>query len=431
MNKLFTNALLVTMGALGGALAAPDVTITCEPPLPKANLVANGNFDEGLKGWSCIQKGDDASQFSFERIEGCDGEKCLTIIGSPDERRGVYQQISFNPPVKPGESIYVQMLTRKAECDTDAKNPGGIALHAFFTDKTARYLPVFKLTQEDHDWTSRSSVIQLKETDAPLASIKFYLCYYENEGALSFDDIQMRYGTAKATLELNDDVRKIEVIHSVCGKLLKERISGACRRELSIPAYGSISIVMEDASGKRFYRHYPEGIDANVPASETVFPLGTISRNFLPHDDISLKYDYSKTDATAGRKTFLCFRSRIDNSVIGGHTHLCMVKVNGAQLGEREMVQPCREFTSSRGTLFKVTGNSGYLVFYAPACAPIDVENSYCPASIESRDPFTFKLDITNHVKAGSNSIEFINACRPNPKYHPILIIEQPRIVIE
>ena len=188
---------------------------------------------------------------------------------------------------------------------------------------------------------------------------------------------------------------------------------------------------MEDASGKRFYRHYPEGIDANVPASENIFPLGTSSRNFLPHDDITLKYDYDKADTTAGKKTFLCFRARIGNATLGGHTHLCMVKVNGVQLGEKEIVQPCREFTSSRGTLYKVTGNSGYLVFYAPACAPIDVENAYCPASIESRDPFTFKLDITSHVKAGANSIEFINSCRPNPKYKPVLIIEQPRIVVE
>ena len=431
MKTQFKCTLLLALSALATALATPDVTITCEPSLPKANLVVNGNFDEGLKGWSLLPKGSDSASFSCEKLEGCVGDKCLTITGAPDEKRGVFQNITFNLPVKPGETIYVRMLTRKAECDIDAKNPGGIALHAFFADKTARYLPVFKLTQEDHEWTCHESVIHLKDTDAPLPSLKLYLCYYENEGSLSFDDIQMQYGTAKAMLELNADVKKVTVIHSVHGKLLQETVKEACRKELAIPAYGSISVVMEDAAGKRFYRHYPEGVDANVLASETVFPLGTTSRNFLPHDDITLKYDYDKVDATAVKKTFLCFRSRIENGMLGGHTHLCMVKVNGVQLGEKEIVLPCREFTSSRGTLYKVTGNSGYLVFYAPACAPIDLENSYCPATLESHDPFTFKLDITAHVKTGANSIEFINSCRPNPKYKPVLIIEQPRIVIE
>ena len=423
--------LLLALGTLVTALAAPDVTITCEPSLPKANLVVNGNFDEGLKGWNLLPKGSDGSQFAFDRIDGCMGEKCLTITGDPDQKRGAFQRITFTPSVKPGETIFLHMLTRKAACDIDAKNPGGIAMHAFCEDKTARYLPVFKLTQEDHEWTRHETVVRLKDTDAPISALNLYLCYYDNEGTLSFDDIQLYTGTAKATLELNDDVRKIEVIHSVHGKLLKEKITKACRKELTIPAYGSICVVMEDASGKRFYRHYPEGVDANALASENTIPLGTISRNFLPHDDITLKYDFNAKPLSEGKKAFLCFKSRIDNSIIGGHTHICMVKVNGTQLGDKEMVLPCREFTSSRGTLYKVTGNSGYLVFYAPACAPIDVENNYCPASLDSHDPFTFKLDITSHVKAGTNSIEFTNTCRSNPKYHPVLIIEQPRIIIE
>lgn len=431
MTKQFKITLLLALGILAIAMGAPDVTITCTPPLPKANLVSNGNFDEGLKGWNVLPKGSDGTQFSFEKLEGCIGEKCLSIEGSPEEKRAVFQNISFNPPVKPGESIYLRMLTRKAGCDSEAKNPGGIALHAFFADKTARYLPVFKLTQEDHEWTCRESVIRMKETDTPLSSLRLYLCYYENEGTLSFDDIQIQYGTVKATLELNAEVRKMTVIHSVHGKLMQEKVTGACRKELSIPAYGSISVVMEDASGKRTYRHYPEGVDANVPASENVAPLGTISRNFLPHDDITLKYAFDGKTLPEGKKAFLCFNSRIDNGMLGGHTHICMVKVNGTQLGEKEIALPCREFTSSAGTIYKTTGNSGYLVFYAPACAPIDVENHYCPASLDSHDPFTFKLDITSHVKAGTNSIEFINTCRANPKFKPILIIEQPRIVIE
>ncbi len=431
MNKLFKNALLLTVGSLATALATPDVTITCEPPLPKANLVANSNFDEGLKGWTSLPKGSDGSQFAFDKIDGCIGEKCLTITGSPDEKRGLFRRITFRPSVKPGEAIFLRMLTRKAECDIDAKNPGGIAMHAFCEDKTARYLPVFKLTQEDHEWTRHETVVRLKENDAPISALNLYLCYYENEGTLSFDDIQLFTGTAKATLELNDDVRKVEVLHSVHGKLLKEKVKGACRKELTIPAYGSISVVMEDAAGKRFYRHYPEGVDANVPASENTIPLGTISRNFLPHDDITLNYAFDKTGSMEGKKVFLCYNSRIDNPMLGGHTHIGMVKVNGTQLGEKEIVLPCREFTSSRGTLYKMVGNSGYLVFYAPACAPIDVENAYCPASLESHDPFTFKLDITSHLKPGANTVEFTNTCRPNPKYHPVLIIEQPRIVIE
>ena len=431
MNKLPKTTLLMLFGFVAAAMATPDVTITCEPPLPKANLVANGNFDEGLKGWNTLPKGNNASQFAFDKINGCAGEKCLTITGSPDEKRGAFQRVNFTPSVKPGETIFLRMLTRKAECDIDAKNPGGIALHAFCENKTARYLPVFKLTQEDHDWTRHEAVIRLKETDAPITSLNLYLCYYENEGTLSFDDIQMWHGNAKATLELNGDVRKVEVIHSVHGKLLKEKVTGACRKELTIPAYGSISVVMEDAAGKRFYRHYPEGVDANVPASDSVIPLGTISRNFLPHDDSHLNYAFNGKALPQGKKAFLCFNSRIENPMLGGHTHLCMVKVNGTQLGEKEIIQPSRDFTSSRGTFYKMTGNSGYLVFYAPACAPIDVENPYCPASIESHDPFTFKLDITNHLKDGANTVEFTNACRPNPKYHPLLIIEQPRIVIE
>ena len=244
MTLQFKYTLLLALAALATALAVPDVVITCEPSLPKANLVVNGSFDEGLKGWSLLPKGADGTPFSCEKMEGCVGDKCLTITGAPDEKRGVFQQVSFTPPVKPGESIYVRMLTRKAECDIDATNPGGIALHAFFADKTARYLPVFKLTKEDHEWTCHESVIHLKESDSLLPSLKFYLCYYENEGTLSFDDIQLQYGTAKVTLELNGDVRKLEVIHSVHGKLLQEKVKEACRKELVIPAYGSISVQM-------------------------------------------------------------------------------------------------------------------------------------------------------------------------------------------
>ena len=98
---------------------------------------------------------------------------------------------------------------------------------------------------------------------------------------------------------------------------------------------------------------------------------------------------------------------------------------------EKEILKPYKEFTSSKGRVYRINGNSSYLMFYSPACYAINEENGYCPVSIESRNPFEFKVDITGALKDGLNTITFTNTGRFNPKYKPVTVVENPRVVIE
>ena len=289
MNRKIYPMACLLLGMTLPSWAVPQATITATPELPPANLVQNSGFEEGFTGWILRPKAEQ-DNFTSQAVEGCTGKQCLTITGSPDSQRGASQRIKFDPPLQPGEPCYLRIRTRKQGCDSEAENPGGIALHATQVDKKSRYLSTFRLTAEDHEWTTHESVLTLKESDQPITSINFYLCYYNNEGTLSFDDILLQRGSCQLTLALNEEVRHLQVIHSVHGKLLKEKISGACEKQLTIPAYGSVDIIMTDANGKLTTQHYPEGVDANVPAADGVFPLGGISRHFLPHDDINLTF---------------------------------------------------------------------------------------------------------------------------------------------
>ena len=427
----------IAMAVIATAVAEPVIKITSDKPIQQDNLVKNGGFEENLKFWNKLPAKSDGSQFSFDKMEGTIGEHSLQIKGDPSQQRGAFQRINFNPPLAAGEPMFLTMRIKKNGCDFENKKYGSIALHASWDkaslkqgEASSKYLPTFEFIQEDHDWVYRYHEIPVQPK--PITSMVLYLCYYNNEGYCAFDDICLYRGTCNATIEVTgDDAREISVYHSIRGRLLNEKLTGSAVRKLEVPAYGALAVAVTGADGKVTWKQYPEDVDGNVTASENVIPLGAIKRYFMPEEQKIQKFTFDKPAVPAGKKAYLEFLARANGPRLAGHAPILSVSVNGKTMTEKQIVKPFKEFTSSTGKIYRVNGRNSYLVFYSPACFAIDTENTYCPASVPSRNPFEFKVDISDFLQEGSNTITFSNTAGFNPKYKPVDIVENPRITIE
>ena len=428
--------VFIAMAAIATAVAEPVIKITSDKPIQQENMVKNGGFEENMKYWGKLPQKSDGSQISLDKIEGATGEHCLQIKGVPSLQCGAYQRINFNPPVATGEPMLLTMRIKKDGCDFENKKFGGIALHASW-DKASlkqgeagsKYLPVFEFIHEDHDWVYRYYEIPVQSK--PIISMTLYLCYYNNEGVCTFDDISLYRGTSNATIEVaGDEAREISVYHSIRGRLLNEKLTGSAVKKLEVPAYGALAVAVTGADGKVTWKQYPENVDVNA-AAENVIPLGAIKRYFLQEQAKSQKFTFDKPAVPAGKKAYLEFQARANGPRLAGHAHIRSVSVNGKTMTGKQIVKPGKEFTSSTGKIYGFYGSNSYLVFYSPACFAIDTENTYCPASLPSRNPFEFKVDISDFLQEGSNTITFSNTARFNPKYKPVDIVENPRITIE
>ena len=433
-SKTFAFSMLMISAAV---FAAPVIKITSDTPIQQTNLVKNGGFEEQNKYWTRLPAKVDGSQFSFSKLEGCSGENCLQITGDEKLALGVLQRVQFKPALAAGEPLLLSMRILKKDTNSELKKWGSLALHATW-DKSAlkpgetpaKYLPTFEFIREDHDWVYR--YVEVPPQAKPITDIALYLCFYNVVGVCAFDDVAMYRGAAKVTIEVTgDDAHELTVVHSLRGTLLREKLTGGVVKTLDVPAYGAVGVCVTSADGRTVWKSFPENVDANQPASESVLPLGAVNRYFLSEKHKKQSFFFEKPVVPAGKKAYLVFNARANAPRIAGHAAILRLIVNGKTLSERQIVEPYREFTSSTGKIYKINGNSSYLLFYSPAAVAINEENPYCPVSVPSRNPFGFKVDITEVLKEGINDVTFFNSAKFNQKYKPVDIVETPKVIIE
>lgn len=433
LSKTFAFSLLV----VSAVFAAPVIKITSDTPIQQTNLVKNGGFEEQDKYWRRLPAKVDGSQFSFGKYDGCTGENCLKITGNESLALGVMQRIPFKPVLAAGEPLLLSMRICKKDTDSELKKWGSVALHATWDksalkpgEPTAKYLPTFEFIREDHDWVYR--YVEVPPQDKPITEISLYLCFYNVVGVCAFDDVALYRGAAKVTVEVTgNDARELKVVHSLRGTLLNEKLTGGVVKTLDVPAYGAVGVCVTSADGRSVWKSFPENVDANQSNAENVLPLGAVNRYFLSESHKKQSFLFEKPVIPEGKKAYLVFDARANANRIAGHSAILRLIVNGKTLSERQIVGPYREFTSSTGRVYKINGNSSYLLFYSPVAVAINEENSYCPVTVPSKNPFAFKVDLSEVLKDGINEVTFFNSARFNQKYKPVDIVENPKVVIE
>lgn len=402
---------------------ATEIQISATPALP-VNLLKNPSFEGNLSNWQMSP-----SNNGSEVVEGnaVNGNKCVKIPGTKGKNPNIYQRVR-GIAVKPGEPIYFSVYAKKNGADIDGK-PASMGCQVELAGAKPRYLPMPQLPREDFDWT-RFEGIASAPGDVTLLTL--YLAHYNQEGDFFADDIVVAAGKTQLTVTVKgEDLRKVLVRHSTTGIVLNEDISGReFTKTIAVPAFGSYSVEVTDSKGERTMKLYPENIDANVTASDSVLPL-------IPGFRIILGPGKSESipvmlpESAAGKKVYLEYQARIHKSTgVAGHNPAHKVSVNGKMLGANELVHPSNRFNMSRGDAVTVATGRGFVTYYSNACFTLGLENPYCPATLEDRNPFAFKLDITNRVKQGLNTITF-QSTYDQPKLPLDVYIEQPRLVIE
>ena len=420
MKKFLT---LGTFAALAFSASAVEIEVGADPALP-ANLLKNASFEEGMANWR-MSPADNGSEI----VEGnaADGAKCVKIPGAKDKNPNLYQGARVNT-IKAGDPIYFRVYAKKTGADIDAK-PASLACQVSLAGAKPRYLPVPQLPREDFDWARFESVAS---APGDLTSFSFYLCHYKQEGDFFADNLVVAGGKTRLTVSVKgDDLKKVVVRHSTTGIVLNENVSGReFTKTFAVPAFGSYSVEVTDAKGARTAKLYPADVDANVAASDKVLPLLPGFRVILPPGQ-SESFPVTLPEAAAGKKVYLEYQARIQQvKGVSGHTAAHKVMVNGKQLGAKELVHPANRFEMSSGSAVTVATNRGFVTYYSNACFAISPENPYCPATLKDRNPFAFKLDITNLVKPGANTVTF-QSTYSSPKLKLDVYVEQPRLVIE
>ncbi len=411
-----------------GAVAAPEITITSTPALPLENKLRNASFEEEkLMFWVPIPKDDNG--IVIDKENAASGGQSLKIPGVAGKNINAYQSIKWETPVKAGEPIYVRVSAKKTDPDID-KKPAGLACQLYFADGNRSYIRMPLLPKEDYGWATFENIV-IAPSDVTAAT--FYLCHYDQDGVQWYDDLMFQTGNVELTVSVKgDDLKQVTLRNSVTGTVFTEPASGTeFSKTLSVPGFGSYCVEVTDSKGMKTAKLYPEGVDANVAASDTVLPLTPVKRLVLAPLKPADAFKIELPDLT-GKKVYLEFLARNQKPEgLAGYTSSLKVMVNGKLLGASELVTPKNEFTTASGKGGVVAGNNGYALYYNNSFYAISQENTYAPVSLESRNPFEFKLDVTALVKAGVNTIELRNSLQPNPKLTFDVYVENPRLVIE
>ena len=427
---MLKKSLFALCVAVSLALSAADPVVNIVPLgpifLPAPNLLKNADFSQGTKYWDVFPKGTTAIVVDQENTP-VKGMASLKITGQDKVSNGSRERVYFKPALKAGEPVYIRIASRNEEPDLERTGRGGLAIHAFYTDKKSSYLRAPTLPREDHDWTYVEGIFTAPKD---MVDFSFYLTYYNQEGTQWFADPLVQAGTTKLQLDVTGaPLAKVVLRHSVTGTILSESAKGnEFHREVTVPAFGSYCLEATGADGKVVTRLYPENVDANVAASDAVIPLTPIKRLILKHLSKPEVIPFEAA-VPAGKKAYLQFDARLMRDNLAGYTGGLRIAVNGTTLGAKQLVSPKPVFTTSKGRKANFVQNSGYVLFYAQACFGISVENSYCPVDVPGRNPFRFKIDVTDLLKAGRNEISLVNTLGANNKVDAC--VEYLRIVIE
>ncbi|MBE6379455.1 MAG: hypothetical protein E7047_00815 [Lentisphaerae bacterium] len=422
LKQLFTAGLAA---AAFSAMAAAEITVSSTPALPAQNLLKNASFEDGkLAPWRPF-----GGTVAIDGATQTDGANSFKIVGDPAKSPGLSQYIRpADIPLKAKDLYYIKFKAKNTGCDID-KRPGGVAWQAVYSDGTKpSYMRTPELPREDYDWTEFEMVNTIPHD---LKTATFYLCYYKQEGEQWFDEVVFQGGSTELTLNVKgDDVKQVVVLHSQTGKILDEKVAdNSFSKTIKVPAFGSYEVIAIDSNGVRTSKLYPENVDVNTAVKNNNIPLTLVKRMLIPFSKAET-FNIELPADIAGKKVYLDFTGRIDQlTTMAGFTAGVKIKVNSKQCGAKELIKPANKATTSSGSDLIFARSAGYVLYYSNASYNISEDNHYCPVTLKDRNPFNFRLDVTQLVKPGMNKIEFINPFAA--KYPRTIAIENAQVVIE
>ena len=400
--------------------AALEINVSAEPALPAANLIKNSSFEaENLLPWR--NNGGNLTIVADEKFEG---SKASKLTGDPAKSPNIWQSIAVKH-VKAGDPLYVRFAAKNVGCDLD-KKPAAMAWQGFTLDGKRPYMPAVSLPREEYDWATFENVIK---APGDMRTISFYLCYYKQEGSQFFDDVYVQGGTTALKIDVKgENLASIKVRHSVTGNILSEKIqNNAFSKTIKVPYFGSYTVEVTDKAGVKTSKLYPENVDANR-SGENIVQL-TPGKRIAIASNKPETFNVTLPENFKGKKVYLEFSARChQSSPVAGYTGMLKVWVNGTFCRDAELVKPLKRSKTGSGGEIAFARNGGYVVYYSNACYGISEDSNYCPVSLEDRNPFNFRLDITRLVK-DKTTVKFENTLPA--RVNKTIYIDNPVLVTE
>ncbi|MBE6381203.1 MAG: hypothetical protein E7047_09780 [Lentisphaerae bacterium] len=417
--KKFGLSAAVVLLASAAAYGEVEISVNSTPALPSSNFILQSDFaDANLKSWIVNKAAPGLVSV---------GDGVLKLTGNPAESPNVYHRLRLQDGFKKGEPYYISFRAKRSG---GIRNVSGGTSLCF--DPSNGGKPVYSQTPEqpkyDYDWTAFSCTGNLP-IDGKLGT--FYLCYYKQQGAICFDDLVFKYGSTDLNISVKGGgLQSITVRNSITGVVLKENISGSeYSKTLKVPAFGSYSVEVFDRTGEATSVLYPANEDTNVAASDTVIPVTPIKRLIMaPGTDDKFVFFLPEV---RGKKVYLQFRARCDRKQAGpgGYANSLMVKVNGKNIGVKNVVLPGQQVALKRSPkkVVNIANKNGFVVFFCNSFMTIPADNGYFPVTYKDNNPWDFKLDITSQIESdGLNLLDLRNS-----NSQATVIMEDLRVVVE
>lgn len=398
--------LLALAAAASSGWAECKIEVNSTPALPVQNLLKNSDFKEGMKSWNLI-KGTKAVTETDEKS----GAAYLKISGDEKTKPGVYQKVYFKQSFPAGSTVFMGVRTSFVDTDNQMQKPG-IAIQAYNEDKSSSYLQPLALPFEPHAWTGSADVTTLKKA---ITGLTFYLCYYNQTGESKWTDVVVKIGDVKLNVKVTgENIQQVRVLSALKGEIFNSGKLAAgtasFEKELEVGVGCAYYVEVKDASGKVCGKRYPENVDAPAPATADSFPVFSRfnEEKIMPLQQEAFAFTLPALD---GKEVYLELDARLNTTSrqVAGYTGGMTLALNGKTLGPERVIGREQFFTRVDGRKNRIFSRGGFVVFYSPWYFGLSEDNSYCPIDIPERNPFHFKLKVTDLVKAGENVLDIKN----------------------
>jgi hypothetical protein len=393
------------------------IEVNSTPALPVQNLLKNSDFKEGMKSWSLI-KGTKAVTETDDKS----GVTCLKISGDEKAKPGVYQRVRFNQSFPAGSTVFMGLKTSFVDTDNQMNKPS-IAINVYNEDKSSSYLHPLALPFEPHDWTSSADVTTLKKA---ITGMTFYLCYYNQIGESKWTDVVVKIGNVKLNINVTgDNIQQVRVLSALKGEIfdsgkLKAGTS-SFKKELEVGVGCAYYVEVKDASGKVCGKRYPENVNAPTPATADSFPVFSRfnEEKIMPLQQEAFTFTLP---SLKDKEVYLELDARLNTTArqVAGYTGGMSLSLNGKTINSERVIGREQFFTRVDGRKNRIFSRGGFVVFYSPWYFGLSEDNSYCPIDIPGRNPFHFKIKVTDLVKAGENVLNIKNIVRSKTTVVPL-----------
>lgn len=241
-------------------LQAETILITANPPLPVPNFMNNPGFEEQVEFDRVI---------AYWDLNGVDEDDGLTDKAAHSGKysfkftgkRGINKSIrqrSVGAKTAPFPLKNGMTLVSGAWSKSVGAIPGGGAYG--LSVKAGAYRPSPSFDKGTHDWAFSEKIFVLDKDIQALDAL--YACYYDQEGAVYYDDLYVSYATVQLNVKvLSPDLKQVCLYDNEDRKIFDSGIlprgTNDYTRMEKVRAQKTYYVEAEDYTGKVHVRNYP------------------------------------------------------------------------------------------------------------------------------------------------------------------------------